>query len=268
MTFDRNLSKIPLLSFEETRQLFKCVAEGDTRAKQKLMKHNLRLVARLANIAYRQTSSRYLEIGDLIQEGSIGLAHAIDKFDATLGYQFSTYATFWIRRYIYLAFMRDRVVRIPVGQYERFHLIKKVAKDFHLVNNRYPSESELAELANLSVDMIKDNLKHFQAISSLDWELSKGTNNHDTLGDLLPSGQQTPKDYLEAQDQSDTIAKYLSLLTDEQQQILKLKFGLIDDEELTHVEIAKRLNIKPRQCIYKQQQAFKRIQAYEQRQSA
>lgn len=220
----KEIGKISLLSLEEELQLSKRVADGDETAKNILAESNLRLVVSIA----KRYVGRNLSFLDLIQEGNIGLMKAVDKFDASKGYKFSTYATWWIRQAITRAIAdQAKTIRVPVHMVETINKLKRVQRQLTLELNKEPSEDELAEKMGLSVDKIREIFKISQDPLSLETPIGEEEDSH--LGDFIKDeSNMSPEEYAINEVLKDEISEVLLTLTEREEQVLKLRFGLED----------------------------------------
>ena len=187
----REIGRIPLLTFDEELELAKRILNDDEEARQKLAESNLRLVVSIA----KKYVGRGMLFLDLIQEGNIGLMKAVDKFDVSKGYKFSTYATWWIRQAITRAIAdQARTIRVPVHMVETINKLARVQRQLTLELNREPSEEELAKKMNVSVDKIRDIYKISQEPVSLETPIGEEDDSH--LGDFVPDERNmSPEEY-------------------------------------------------------------------------
>ena len=218
----KEIGKISLLSLDEELALSKRVEEGDDEAKRLLAESNLRLVVSIA----KRYVGRNLSFLDLIQEGNIGLMKAVDKFDASKGYKFSTYATWWIRQAITRAIAdQAKTIRVPVHMVETINKLKRVQRQLTLELNREPTESELAKKMGTSEDKVREIFKISQDPLSLETPIGEEDDSH--LGDFLKDeSSMSPEEYAINEVLKDEIEEVLCTLTPREEEVLKLRFGL------------------------------------------
>lgn len=235
----KEIGGYPLLTIEEEIELAKRIEEGDEYAKKSLAESNLRLVVSIA----KRYVGRGLSFLDLIQEGNLGLIKAVDKFDYTKGYKFSTYATWWIRQAITRSIAdQSRTIRIPVHMSEVINKTYRVSRTLLQELGREPTEQELAEAMNLPVEKVREILKVSADPISLDTPIGEEDDSH--LGDFIKDdtivGPEDAAAYSVLQDQ---ISKLLDTLTEREQRVLILRFGLKDGRTRTLEEVGKEFNV-------------------------
>ena len=235
----KEIGRVPLLSAEEEVELAQRIEAGDEAAKDKLVEANLRLVVSIA----KKYVGRGLTFLDLIQEGNIGLIKAVEKFDYTRGYKFSTYATWWIRQAVTRALAdQSRTIRIPVHMVETINKTIRVSRQMLQELGREPKPEELAEEMGMDVERVRDILKLSQEPVSMDSPVGEEEDSH--LGDFIKDeSAQVPADAAAFVMLKEELAKAMDTLTEREKQVLILRFGLQDGRARTLEEVGYEFNV-------------------------
>lgn len=231
----REIGKVPLLSAEEEVELAKRFEKGDKAAKDKLIQSNLRLVVSIA----KKYIGRGLSLLDLIQEGNQGLIRAVEKYDWRKGFKFSTYATWWIRQAITRAIAdQARTIRIPVHMVETINKLYRISRRLMQELGREPTPEEIAEEAELDPERVREIFKIAQEVTSL--EAPVGEDQESLLGDFIPDESQlSPVDAASKQLLKGHLDEVLSTLSERESMVLKLRFGLEGNRQMTLEEVGK-----------------------------
>ena len=235
----KEIGRVPLLSSEEEIDLATRIANGDVQAKQRLSEANLRLVVSIA----KRYLGRGMQFLDLIQEGNLGLIKAVDKFDYTKGFKFSTYATWWIRQAITRAIAdQARTIRIPVHMVETINKVEKVQSQLLHQNGHEPTPDEIADELDLPVDKVREIMRVAQEPVSLETPIGEEEDSH--LGDFIPDdGAPAPADAASHTMLREQLSDVLSTLTPREEKVLRLRFGLEDGRSRTLEEVGKEFNV-------------------------
>ena len=233
----KEIGKVPLLSSEEEIELAQKIEEGSQYAKKKLAEANLRLVVSIA----KRYVGRGMLFLDLIQEGNLGLIKAVEKFDYRKGYKFSTYATWWIRQAITRAIAdQARTIRIPVHLHQRINFVKRKKQELSNVLQREPSLEELADICDMDVDKVIEILKRDKNVVSLDTPIKEDEDS--SLVEFIPSDanfSDVVMHEVEQHNLKEKINELLTGLSEQEQKVLRMRFGLDDDDPKTLEEIGK-----------------------------
>ena len=235
----KEIGKVPLLSADEEIELAKRMEQGDEEAKKRLCEANLRLVVSIA----KRYVGRGMLFLDLIQEGNLGLIKAVEKFDYTKGYKFSTYATWWIRQAITRSIAdQARTIRIPVHMVETINKLIRVSRQLLQTYGREPSPEEIAEEMGISVDKVREIQKIAQEPVSLETPIGEEEDSH--LGDFIPDEDvPAPAEAAAFSMLKEQLVEVLDTLTEREQKVLKLRFGLDDGRARTLEEVGKEFDV-------------------------
>ena len=238
----REIGKIPLLSAEEEMDLARRIVEGDKKAKDKMAEANMRLVVSIA----KRYSGRGLDFLDLIQEGNTGLLRAVEKFDPDKGFKFSTYATWWIRQAITRAIAdQARTIRIPVHMVETINKLLRTQRRMTQELNREPTIEELSKELDMEPEKIEYVIKIKQDISSLDAGVGRdGEDDDSVLQDfIVDEDTVSPEDSASNQLLKEQVQEILSSLSDREQKIVRMRFGLDNGKNHTFEEVGQEFAV-------------------------
>ncbi len=235
----KEIGRVPLLTSEEEIDLAIRINDGDVAAKQRLSEANLRLVVSIA----KRYLGRGMQFLDLIQEGNLGLIKAVEKFDYTKGFKFSTYATWWIRQAITRAIAdQARTIRIPVHMVETINKVKKVSSQLLHQNGHEPTADEIAEELDMPVDKVREIMRVAQEPVSLETPIGEEEDSH--LGDFIPDEEApAPADAASHTLLREQLIEVLDTLTPREEKVLRLRFGLEDGRSRTLEEVGKEFNV-------------------------
>ena len=235
----KEIGRVPLLSPDEETELAKRMAEGDSYAKKRLSEANLRLVVSIA----KKYVGRGMQFLDLIQEGNLGLLKAVEKFDYTKGFKFSTYATWWIRQAITRAIAdQARTIRIPVHMVETITKVKKVSSQLLHETGHDPSAEEIADKLEMPAERVREIMRIAQDPVSLETPIGEEEDSH--LGDFIPDDDApAPADAASLMLLKEQLNEVLSTLTDREAKVLRLRFGLKDGRSRTLEEVGKEFDV-------------------------
>ncbi|HCN84633.1 MAG TPA: RNA polymerase subunit sigma [Sphingobacteriaceae bacterium] len=248
------IGKVDLLSADQEFILTKKIQEGDKAALELLIKSNLRFVVSIA----KQYQYSGLGLGDLINEGNLGLIKAAYRFDGTKGFKFISYSVWWIRQYILMGIAEHaRIVRLP---YSQLHSLDKVKKAFSKLEQDYerePSYDEVAIFLETSVDKVSDSIKHLAKSLSLDSPFSQ--DEEATLLDLLPNNEPQADSQLVLESRRQEIMKYMKILPPKEEEVIRLFFGLDNSYPKSLYEIGRRLCLTDERVRQLKEKALKRL---------
>jgi len=235
----KEIGRVPLLSADEEIDLAIRMAAGDLEARKRLSEANLRLVVSIA----KKYVGRGMQFLDLIQEGNLGLIKAVEKFDHTKGFKFSTYATWWIRQAITRAIAdQARTIRIPVHMVETINKVKKVNSMLLHQNGHEPSSEQIAKELDMPVEKVREIMRVAQEPVSLETPIGEEEDSH--LGDFIPDDDApAPSDVASHTLLKEQLDEVLSTLTPREEKVLKLRFGLEDGRSRTLEEVGKEFNV-------------------------
>ena len=235
----KEIGKVPLLSAEEEIELAKRLELGDEEAKKRLAEANLRLVVSIA----KRYVGRGMQFLDLIQEGNLGLIKAVEKFDHTKGFKFSTYATWWIRQAITRAIAdQARTIRIPVHMVETINKVKKISSQLLHQNGHDPTAEEIAAALDMPVDKVREIMRVAQEPVSLETPIGEEEDSH--LGDFIPDDDApAPAEAASHTLLKEQLSEVLGTLTPREEKVLRLRFGLEDGRSRTLEEVGKEFNV-------------------------
>ncbi len=235
----KEIGRVPLLSAEEEIEYAMRIADNDPVAKKRLAEANLRLVVSIA----KRYVGRGMQFLDLIQEGNMGLIKAVDKFDYTKGFKFSTYATWWIRQAITRAIAdQARTIRIPVHMVETINKVKKANSQLLHQNGKEPTPEEIADFLDMPEEKVREILRVAQEPVSLETPIGEEEDSH--LGDFIPDDDAlAPADAASMSLLKEQLAEVLQTLTPREAKVLSLRFGLEDGNPKTLEEVGKEFNV-------------------------
>ena len=235
----KEIGRVPLLTSDEESELARRILDGDEEASQRLVEANLRLVVSIA----KRYLGRGMQFLDLIQEGNLGLMKAVEKFDHTKGFKFSTYATWWIRQAITRAIAdQARTIRIPVHMGETINKIKKASSQLLHENGHEPTVEEIADYLNTPIDKIREAMRASQEPVSLETPIGEEEDSH--LGDFIPDESAlTPQEAAAQAMLKEQLDSVLATLTPREEKVLKLRFGLEDGRPRTLEEVGDEFEV-------------------------
>jgi RNA polymerase primary sigma factor len=252
--FMRDVSRYPLLTREEEVELAKRIEQGDPEAKERMINSNLRLVVSNA----RRYQGQDLALLDLIQEGILGLIRAVEKFDWRRGFKFSTYATFWIRQAMQRGLAnQSRTIRIPVHIGQRQRRIGRAERELAARLGRDPTDEEIAEAAEVTLEELEETRDVTRALTSLD--LPVGAEGDAALGDLLPSEDRGTEEEVEIGLRQEQVREAVERLPEEEREVIRLRYGLNGDQPTPLTETGRRLGLSPDQVRRVERDALRHL---------
>ena len=252
--FLNEIRRYPLLTAPEEVELSKRIEQGDLGAKERMINSNLRLVVSIA----KKYQGQELSLLDLIQEGIFGLIRASEKFDWRKGYKFSTYATFWIRQAIQRGLANQgRTIRLPVHIGQRERKIAKAERGLSTRLGRPPTDEEIAKEADISMRELEETREFSRTVTSL--ERPVGEEGDTELGALLPSDAPEPVEEVEIGLRQEAVHRALGNLSEQEQQVIRLRYGINGDEPTPLREAGKRLGLSPERVRRIEHKALERL---------
>ncbi|HKP21774.1 MAG TPA: sigma-70 family RNA polymerase sigma factor [Thermoleophilaceae bacterium] len=252
--FLRDIRRHPLLTAADEVELAKRIERGDLAAKERMVNSNLRLVVSLA----KKYQGHELSLLDLIQEGVLGLIRAAEKFDWRKGYKFSTYATFWIRQAIQRGLANQgRTIRLPVHIGQRERKIAKAERELAVRLGRPPTDQEIAKEAEITMRELEETREFSRTVTSL--ERPVGEEGETELGALLPSDDPEPVEEVEIGFRQEAVHRALGNLSEQEQAVIRLRYGINGDEPTPLREAGKRLGLSPERVRRIEHKALERL---------
>jgi RNA polymerase primary sigma factor len=252
--FFKQASRYPLLTAEEEVELAKRIERGDLEAKERMINSNLRLVISQA----RRFQGQGLPMGDLVQEGMLGLIRAVEKFDWRKGFKFSTYAVLWIKQSIQRGLANSgSTIRIPVHIGQRERKVRKHERELAVKLGRQPTDAEIAESTGLPEEQVREALELTRHLASLDQGV--GEDGETPLGDLLPSERAEPEEEVVDALSDARVREVVGQLPEEERNVIALRFGLTGDEPASARDAGSRLGLTTQRTRQLEEQALRRL---------
>ena len=256
--FLNEAGRYPLLTAAEEVELAKRIERGDMRAKERMITSNLRLVVSIA----RRYQTQGITLGDLIQEGVIGLIRATEKFDWRKGFKFSTYATWWIRQAVQRGVAnKARTIRIPVHVVEREQKVSRTERELAAQLGYAPTDEEIAEHAKLPLNQVREVREAARAVASTDAPI--GSDGDTSFGELFAAGGPTTEDEVDATIRGDAVRRAVAKLPERQRDVISLRFGLVGEGPTSLEQIGKQLGITRERVRQIEADALRRLAADE-----
>lgn len=258
-TYLKEIGAYKLLTIDEERSIAKRITEGDEDAREELINANLRLVVSIAKRYSNQNKS--VQLLDLIQEGNIGLMRAVEKYDYTKGFKFSTYATWWIKQNITRALGdQGRTIRIPIHMNDSINKMKKFEKELTIELGREPKMKEIAEKMEIEEYKVNELYDLKKSITSLDTPMNDDGDSTNTLGQFIEDkNTTTPLQECEKLDLKEKLQEVLSTLTEREEKIIRLRYGLYDEKQRTLEQVAKIFNVTRERIRQIEMKALKKL---------
>jgi RNA polymerase primary sigma factor len=252
--FLNEAGRYPLLTAAEEVELAKRIERGDMVAKERMITSNLRLVVSIA----RRYQTQGITLGDLIQEGVIGLIRATEKFDWRRGFKFSTYATWWIRQAVQRGVAnKARTIRIPVHVVEREQKVARTERELIAKTGQVPTEEEIAKHAKLPLNQVQEVRAAARAVASTDAPI--GSDGDSSFGELFAAGGPTTEDEVELVFRGDAVRRAVSKLPERQRDVISLRFGLVGDGPNSLEQVGKQLGITRERVRQIEAEALRRL---------
>src|SRR4051812_21912709 len=252
--FLNEAGRYPLLTAAEEVELAKRIERGDMAAKDRMITSNLRLVVSIA----RRYQTQGITLGDLIQEGVIGLIRATEKFDWRKGFKFSTYATWWIRQAVQRGVAnKSRTIRIPVHVVEREQKVARTERELLAKTGQVPTEEEIAKHAKLPLNQVREVRAAARAVASTDAPI--GSDGDSSFGELFAAGGPTTEDEVETVFRGDAVRRAVSKLPERQRDVISLRFGLVGDGPNSLEQVGRHLGITRERVRQIEAEALRRL---------